>query len=88
MASLLSHTQGVPLSVVTSERIVVYGEIFVDRFSGHLLASCDLVRFDSPRHGYGRRLDNQCRDEKNRHGQETDDENGQCNHCQEATDKE
>jgi hypothetical protein len=28
----------------------------VDRFSGHLLASCDLVRFDSPRHGYGRRL--------------------------------
>jgi hypothetical protein len=53
MASLLSHTQGIPLSVVTSERIVVYGEIFVDRFFSHLLASCDLVRFDSPRHGYG-----------------------------------
>ena len=56
MASLLSHTQGVPLSVVTSERIVVYGEIFMDRFSSHLLASCDLVHFDSPRHGYGWRL--------------------------------
>jgi hypothetical protein len=35
----------------------------------------------------GSRLDNQCRNKENRYRQKTDEENGQCNHCQEATDK-
>ena len=60
----------------------------MDRFSGHLLASCDLVHFDSPCHGYGRRLDNQCRNEENWYGQETDEDNGQRNQKQKETLKE
>ena len=52
----------------------------MDRFSSHLLASCNLGHFDSSRHGYGRRLDNQCCQEKNRYSQETDQENGYCDH--------
>ena len=59
----------------------------MDRFSSHLLASCDLVHFDSPRHGYSWRLDNQCCDEKNRYGQETDQENRQCNQKQKEAHK-
>ena len=51
----------------------------MDRFSCHLLASCDLVHFDSPRHVYGRWLDNHCREEKNLYGQKTGDEDVQRN---------
>ena len=46
----------------------------MDRFSSHLLASCALVHFDSPRHVYGRWLENQRHEEKNLYGQKTGDE--------------